>query len=861
MSIEIRETIIPLNIEEELKDSYLDYSMSVIVARALPDVRDGFKPVHRRILFGMKELNVEPGKPYKKSARIVGDVMGKYHPHGDAAIYDTLVRMAQDFSMRYPLVDGQGNFGSVDGDNAAAMRYTEARLLPITMEMLDDLEKETVDFVPNYDDTLKLPSVLPSKIPNLLVNGSSGIAVGMATNIPPHNLKEVAGATIALIDHPDIPIHRPRRMEVITDEEGEVTVAPESAEIPLEPCLTDYIKAPDFPTGGIIYGTEGVIDAYTSGRGRVIVRARANTEQTKLGRERIIITELPYQVNKARLIEKIADLVGDKAIEGISDIRDESDRDGMRVVIELKKDAQPDIILNQLYKLTPMQSTFGVIMLALVHGVPKVLNLKDTLRHFIDFRHEVVLKRTQFELKEAEARKHIVEGLVIAVDNIDEVVAIIKGSPNTSTAQSRLMERFSLSEIQAKAILDMRLARLTGLERQKLHDELRALTELIVELKEILASREKRMAIVKDELTEVMNKYGDARRTEIVQDYSEFTIEDMIAEEDMVITISHTGYIKRFPVSGFRRQIRGGKGSRGADSKEEDFIRYLFVASTHNYILFFTDKGRCYWLKVFEIPQMGRASKGKAIVNLINIQKEEKIAAFVNVEKFVPDKYIIFATRNGIVKKTDLMAYSNPRRDGIIATLLDEDDALIEAKITEGSQDIVLGTSFGMAVRFSEDKVRPMGRATRGVIGVRMKEDDKVVGMVVVKREGTLLVVSEKGYGKRSEIADYRITNRGGLGIITLRTDKVGKMVALMEVVDDDDLMIITAKGLVIRMKVKPIKVIGRRTQGVRLIRIGEDDWITDVARVVKNGEEEEEGEAPSVEMPPDESTSDLFGM
>ena len=837
MAIENRETTIPLNIEEELKDSYLDYSMSVIVARALPDVRDGFKPVHRRILFGMDELGLNPGKPYKKSARIVGDVMGKYHPHGDAAIYDTLVRMVQDFSLRYPLVDGQGNFGSVDGDNAAAMRYTEARLMPIAIEMLEDIDKDTVDYVPNYDDSLHLPSVLPAKIPNLLINGASGIAVGMATNIPPHNLKEVIQGAVALIENPDLPIYIPRRGEIV-DDEGEA-IESETAE-PSVPCLCDYITAPDFPTAGIIYGTEGVYEAYTTGKGRVIIRARANIEILKGGRERIVVTELPYMVNKARLIEKIADLASDKRIEGISDVRDESDRDGMRLVIELKRDAQPEIILNQLFKLTPMQNTFGVNLLALVDGVPKVLNLKQALLYFIQHRHKIVERRTRFELKKAEERKHIVEGLAIAVDNIDEVVAIIRSSETVKIAQERLMEAFTLSEIQAKAILDMRLARLTNLERQKLHDELRVLRELIVELKAILESRDKRMAIVKDELLEMAEKYGDERRTEIVQDYNELTLEDMIAEEEMVITISHSGYIKRFPVSGFRRQGRGGKGSRGADSKEEDFIQYLFIASTHNYILFFTNKGRCQWLKVHAIPQMGRAAKGKAIVNLIELQKGEKIAAFVNVEKFVPDKYIIFATKNGLVKKTDLMAYSNPRRNGIIALNLDEVDELIEAKITDGSQDIVLGTSSGKAIRFPEAKVRSMGRVARGVKGVKLAKGDKLVGMVAVRREGTLLVVSEKGYGKRSEIADYRVTNRGGVGIITLNiTPKVGRMIALMEVVDDDDLMIITGKGIVIRLKVKLIRTIGRRTQGVRLIRIGEDDWITDVARVISNGDDE----------------------
>ena len=838
MAIELHETVIPHNIITEMQDSYIDYSMSVIVSRALPDVRDGFKPVHRRILFGMLELGLDPGKPYKKSARIVGDVMGKYHPHGDSAIYDTMVRMVQDFSLRYPLVNGQGNFGSIDGDGAAAMRYTEARLLPIAAEMLEDIDKETVDFVPNYDETLQLPEVLPAKVPNLLINGSSGIAVGMATNIPPHNLTEVVGGAVALIDNPKLPIFAPKHSKIIETEDG----IEEVVDVATEPCLMDYITAPDFPTGGLIFGVEGVHDAYTTGRGRVIVRARANVETFKKDKERIIVTELPYMVNKSRLIEKIADLAGEKKLEGISDIRDESDRDGMRLVIELKNNAIPEIILNQLFRLTQMQTTFGVNMLALVDGIPRVLNVKEALEHFIEHRHEVVFRRTQFELKKAEARMHIVEGLVIAVDNIDEVVAIIKGSPNTPAAQTRLMERFELSEIQAKAILDMRLARLTGLERQKLHDELRALRELVVELKEILASRDRRMEIVKDELLEIKAKYGDSRRTEIVENYDEFTIEDMIAEEDMVITISHAGYIKRFPATGFRRQSRGGKGSRGADSKEEDFVEHLFVASTHNYILFFTDKGRCYWLKVHEIPQMGRASKGKAIVNLLQLQKDENIATFVNVEKFVEDQYIMFATERGLVKKTDLMAYSNPRQNGIIAITLDENDKLIEAKITDGTQDVILGTNHGKAIRFPENKVRSMGRVARGVKGIAINDDDSVVGMVAVKREGTLLVIAEKGFGKRSEISEYRITNRAGVGIITLNvTPKVGNLIAMMEVVDDDDLMIMTAKGIVIRVKVKDIRTIGRRTQGVKLIRIGEDDWITDVARVVKNGDEKDE--------------------
>ena len=866
MALEQRETIIPLNVEEELKDSYLDYSMSVIVSRALPDVRDGLKPVHRRILYGMDELGLQPNKTYKKSARIVGDVMGKYHPHGDAAIYDTLVRMVQPFSLRYPLINGQGNFGSVDGDSAAAMRYTEAKMLPISMEMLDDIDKDTVDFVPNYDETLEMPSVLPAKIPNLLINGSSGIAVGMATNIPPHNLREVVDGTIALIRNPDLPISLPGSM--VDTYESEAGEEYESSGVkPLESqleggeprCLLDIIKAPDFPTAGIIFGMEGVREAFNTGRGRVIVRARANIEMVKSGRDRIIVSELPYTVNKTRLIEKIADLVSHKKIQIIADLRDESDRDGMRLVIEMKKDAVPEVLLNQLYRFTQMQITFGVILLALVDGIPRVLNLKQCLQYFIEHRHNIVLRRTKFELKKTLEREHIVQGLVIAVDNIDEVVTIIRSAPNVQAAREGLMERFELTEIQAKAILDMRLSRLTGLERQKLHDELRALIELIVELKEILASRDKRMEIVVGELKEIRDKYGDERRTEIIEDYSDFRLEDMIAEEDMVITISHTGYIKRFPVSGFKRQGRGGKGHRGADSKEEDFIRYLFVASTHNYILFFTNRGHCYWLKVHEIPQMGRAAKGKAIVNLIELGKDEKIAAFVNVEGFTPDKYIVFCTKKGLVKRTGLMAYSNPRRDGIRAISLNEGDELIEVKITDENQDIILGTREGKAIRFPGKNVRAMGRVAAGVKGITLEGDNEVVGMVVVKREGTLLVLSTKGYGKRSTISDYRVQYRGGKGIITLKTAKrIGQMIAIMEVIDEDDLMIITAKGLVIRQNVGKIRIIGRNTQGVRLIRINEDDWITDIARVVKNGEEIGNGQDdPSWD---ENETGNLFG-
>jgi len=841
------ERITPVNIEEELRDSYLDYSMSVIVSRALPDVRDGLKPVHRRVLFGMHELGVQPGKPYKKSARIVGDVMGKYHPHGDAAIYDTLVRMAQDFSLRYPLVDGQGNFGSVDGDGAAAMRYTEARLRPLAADMLEDIDKETVDFVANYDDTMTMPSVLPAKIPNLLVNGSGGIAVGMATNMPPHNLREVVDGLVYVLD---------RFGELFDD--AAWSKKSEVIEDVLKNLRTK-ITAPDFPTGGIIYGSEGVRDAYRTGKGRIILRARAAVETGKL-RDRIVVTEIPYQVNKTKLIEKIAELVNDKKLEGIADIRDESDRDGMRLVIELKKDAVPGVVMNNLYAHTQLQTTFGVINLALVDGVPRILNLPQLLVEYLKHRHTVIIRRAKFDLRKAQERLHILQGLKIAVDNIDRVVEIIRKSKAVDDARSALMKEFKLSEEQAKAILDMRLARLTGLERQKLVDEIRALKELVVELQELLESKAKRVALIKEELVEIAQKYGDPRRTEVVADYQEFTIEDMIAEEEMAITVSHQGYIKRFPVSGLRRQRRGGKGYTGAKTKEEDWIQHLFVASTHNFLLFFTNRGRCYWLKVHEVPQMGRGSKGRPIVNLINIEKDEKICAIATAADFPENRYVIMATRQGIVKKTPLSEYGNPRKMGIIAIKIREDDELIEAKITDGNDDIILGTHLGQAIRFPESKVRPMGRAATGVIGIKLRPKDYVVGMVVVKREGTLLVASEKGYGKRSPMQDYRITNRGGVGIITLRVnDRIGKMIAIMEVVDQDDLMIVTASGLVIRQPVEQIRTIGRATQGVRLIRIEENDQIADIAKLVKSAEDEEGEGGPDEGALPGEDQEELF--
>ncbi len=802
----IFEKIIPVSLEDEMKSSYIDYSMSVIVARALPDVRDGLKPVHRRVLYGMHELGVAYNKPYKKSARIVGEVLGKYHPHGDTAVYDTMVRMVQDFSLRYPLVDGQGNFGSVDGDSPAAMRYTEARLSKIAEEMLRDLDKNTVNFVSNFDDSLQEPTVMPSYLPNLLVNGSSGIAVGMATNIPPHNLTEVIDGLIALIKNPEL-----------TSEK-----------------LMKYITAPDFPTGGIIYGYGGVKDAYTTGRGRILVRAKANIESLKNGRDNIIITELPYQVNKANLIEKIAELVHEGKIGDISNIRDESDRDGMRVVIELKRDAQPPVVLNQLFKHTQMQTTFGVIMLALVNGAPKVLVLKEMMQHFINHRMDVLVRRTKFELDTAEKRAHILEGYIIALDNIDAVIETIKKSKDVETAKANLIKRFKLSEIQAKAILDMRLQRLTGLERKKIEDEYRDIIKLIEKLKGILASEEKRYLIIKDELLEIKEKYGDERRTEIIYNYEEFSLEDIIAEEDVVVTITHGGFIKRFPVSGYRKQGRGGKGVTGAGTKDDDFIEHMFVASTHHYILLFTDKGKCYWIKVHELPEGGRATRGRSMLNLIEKEKDENIAAFVTVKEFKDDSYLVMATEKGTIKKTVLSAYGNVRKGGINAINIAGGDKLIAVKMSEGNNDIVLGTRSGFAIRFHENDVRDMGRTATGVRGVRLSKDDKVVGLLIIKRNDSILVVTEKGFGKRSDINDYRITKRGGKGVITVKTsDKVGKMISLMDVVDGDELVIISSKGMVIRQSVKDIRVMGRNTQGVRVIRLSEGDMIADIAKVV----------------------------
>ncbi|MGC9512160.1 MAG: DNA gyrase subunit A [Fidelibacterota bacterium] len=807
--------IIPVNIEDELKESYIDYSMSVIVSRALPDVRDGLKPVHRRILFGMNELGVQYNRSYKKSARIVGEVMGKYHPHGDSSVYDAMVRLAQSFAMRYTLVDGQGNFGSVDGDNAAAMRYTEARMTRLAGELLVDIDKETVDFRPNFDETLQEPIVLPTQIPNLLVNGASGIAVGMATNIPPHNMAEICNALTALVDNPDLEIQD----------------------------LMRYIKGPDFPTGGLVFGSAGLKSAYLTGRGKVQIRARASTEQIRGGREQIVITEIPYQVNKSNVMEKIADLVRDKVIDGISDLRDESDKDGIRIVIELKRDAIPEVVLNNLYKHTQLQTTFGIILLALVNGIPKVLNLKQILAHFIEFRHDIVVKRTRYDLNKAEEAAHILEGLKIALDNIDEVIKIIRAASGVNEARENLIARFSFSEKQAQAILDMRLQKLTGLERDKIVQEYLEKLKLIEKLNFILENKSKRMEIIKEEIEDIKSRYGDPRRTEMIADSDDFTIEDMIADEEMVITITHNGFIKRSPVSAYRSQNRGGVGKRGAGTRDEDFVENLFIASTHEYMMFFTSIGKVYWLKVHQIPQAGRASRGRAIVNLLECEKGENVRAFLNVREFSEDRFVIMATRKGVIKKTVLSAFSHPRRTGILAIKLREDDDLVGVDITNGEQDIILGTLEGKAIRFNEKHIRDMGRNASGVRGVTLaNKQDRVVDMVVVKREGaSVLAVSERGFGKRSEIVDYRVTNRGGKGVITLKTlPKIGKMVALKEVVDTDDLMLITVQGLLIRMHVRDISVYSRNTQGVRLINLKPDDKISSVAYLKEDEETEE---------------------
>ena len=827
-----RDNTLPRDIVDEMKESYLNYSMSVIVSRALPDVRDGLKPVHRRILYGMSELGSSWNRPYKKSARIVGDVLGKYHPHGDSSVYDALVRMAQDFSMRYELVDGQGNFGSIDGDNAAAMRYTESRMTKLSSEMLKDLDKDTVDWDLNFDETLKEPSVLPSAVPTLLVNGSEGIAVGMATKIPPHNLSEIIDGLVALIDNDSI------------DAEG----------------LMSHIKGPDFPTAGLILGMDGLKEAYSTGRGKIKMRARAHIETNKKGRNSIVVTEVPYQTNKASLVEKIADLVRDKKVVGISDLRDESDKDGIRVVIETKRDAVPEVILNQLYKHTQLQDTFGIILLALVDGIPKIMPLKTVLNHFIEFRHEVVVKRTEFELKEAEARAHILEGLKIALDNIDDIIKIIRGSKDPAQAKEGLMNSFNLSELQSQAILDMRLQKLTGLEVDKVVAEYKELIQIISNLKSVLENKSKRMEIIKTELLDIKDLYGDERRTEIVPVDTDFSMEDMIAEEEVVLTITHQGYIKRTALNTYRSQRRGGRGVQGAMSKDEDFVEHLFIANTHNYMLFFTDTGKCYWLKVYDIPQAGRASRGRAIVNLIGCNPEEKVEAFVSVKDFDDDHYIVMATQNGIIKKTVLSAYGKPRKGGIYAIEIREGDKLIQARVSNGENDILLGTHEGKSIRFSENDVRASGRKTMGVKGIALSSDvDYVVGMLLVKREGTILVATEKGYGKRTEVLQYRTQTRAGKGVLTMRcTDKTGKMVNIMEVVDSDDLIVITDSGVLMRQPVKDIRAIGRVTQGVRLVKLDDGTNISSITRVISEdtatSKEEDRQisiDAPESETPP----------
>jgi DNA gyrase subunit A len=808
-----RERILPRLIHDEVKESFINYSMSVIVSRALPDVRDGLKPVHRRVLYAMNELGLVPGRPYKKSATVVGDVLGKYHPHGDQSVYDALVRMVQDFSLRYPLVDGQGNFGSVDGDPAAAYRYTESRLTRIAMEMLADIDKNTVDYAPNFDDRLQEPKVLPSAVPNLLINGSSGIAVGMATNIPPHNFDEIVNATVALIDNPDLEVSALRKI----------------------------VKGPDFPTGGYIYGRAGIKDYQETGRGRIVMRARAVIEEKESSsKSQIVINELPYQVNKSKLVQDIAELVRDKKLEGISDLRDESDRDGMRIVVELKRDSIPRVVLNQLYKHTVMQSTFGVIMLALVPDshtgqlVPKIMPLKEVLEHYIAHRHDVVVRRTQFELDKALEREHILEGLKIAVDNIDAVIKLIRAAEDTPTASAQLQKRFKLSERQAEAILNMRLAKLTGLEIEKLEAELKEVRAFVKELRDILASQPRRMKIIREELLDAAKRFGDERRSEITSDEGEFTIEDLIAEEDMVITISHAGYIKRTSVSTYRKQRRGGRGLSGQGLKDEDFIEKLFIGSTHDYILCFTDDGRCFWLKVHEIPQAGRASKGKPIVNLINVNPDTQIKAMVPVREFTDTQFLLFCTKKGTVKKSALSQYSNVRATGIKAIKIEASDELIDVQVTSGTNDIVLATKHGLSVRFHEQDVREMGRDTTGVKGIELRATDSVVGMVVIKREATILVVTERGLGKCSHIDDYRVQKRGGKGIITVnRTERTGDVVGVMEVLPEDEIMLITRNGVIIRSSVAQIRVTGRIAQGVRLVNLDDGDVLTAVARVI----------------------------
>ncbi len=820
------ERIVKVNIEKQMKSAYIDYSMSVIVSRALPDVRDGLKPVHRRVLFGMHEIGVLSNKPYKKSARIVGEVLGKYHPHGDTSVYDTMVRMAQDWSLRYPLVQGQGNFGSVDGDSPAAMRYTEARLRKIAEEMLQDIDKDTVDHQLNFDDSLKEPVVLPTTFPNLLANGASGIAVGMATNMAPHNLGQVVDGILAYIDNREIEM---------TD-------------------LIRLVEAPDFPTGGIIYGYEGVKSAFETGRGRVMMRGEIAIEETKSGRERLVATSIPYQVNKAEMIRKTADLVNEKKLEGISDINDESDRNGMRIVYDLKRDAVPSIVMNKLYQMTALQSSFSVNNVALVNGRPKTLNLKDLIYYFVEHRHEVVTRRTQYELNEAEKKAHILEGLLIALDNLDEIITLIRNSINPEEAKTGLITRFNLSEIQAKAILDMRLQKLTGLEREKIKKDYEELMVLITDLKDILGSYDRRMQIIKDELTELKEKYGDERRSTVVYTAEDISMEDLIPDEQVVITISRLGYIKRTPLTEYRQQKRGGRGSRGSTTRDEDFLEHLFIATNHNYILFFTENGKVFWMRVFEIPEGNKTSKGRAIQNLIHIDPDDKVKAVINTkdlkdEDYINNNYIILATKKGVIKKTSLEAYSRPRQNGINAITIKEGDELINARLTNGENDVLMAVKSGKVVRFQEEKVRPMGRNAAGVRGITLgHEKDEVIGMICIEdKTDTILVVSEKGYGKRSELDDYRITNRGGKGVKTLNvTDKTGELISIKNVTDLDDLMIINKSGITIRMAVEDLRVMGRATQGVKLIRIDDGDEIAAVAKVenvpVEESEENREG-------------------
>lgn len=832
-----RQSIIPINIEDEMRGAYIDYSMSVIISRALPDVRDGLKPVHRRVLYGMLELGVNYNKPYKKSARIVGEVLGKYHPHGDASVYDTMVRMAQDWSLRYTLVDGQGNFGSVDGDSPAAMRYTEARLRRIAEEMLYDINKDTVDFQPNFDDSLTEPTVLPAKIPNLLVNGSSGIAVGMATNMAPHNLREVIDGIVAYIAN------------------NEITI----------PELMKYITAPDFPTGALIYGYSGVQEAFLTGRGKVLMRAKAEIVTSPTGKDQIIVTEIPYMVNKAQMIEKTAALVNDKKIEGISDLRDESDREGYRIVYDLKKDAIPNIVLNNLFKYTQLQSSFGVNNVALVKGRPMTLNLKDQIKYFVEHRHDVIVRRTKFELAEAERRAHILEGYLIALDHLDEVITLIRNSKDPDAAREGLISRFGLSEIQAKAILDMRLQRLTGLERDKIQQEYKEVMELIDRLKNILANEPLRMEIIKNELLEIRERYGDDRRTTVVHNDEDITLEDMIPNEEMVITISNQGYIKRTSLSEYRTQGRGGVGSKGVSTKDDDFTEHLFIAQAHNYLLIFTDQGKIYWKKVYEIPEGNKISKGRAVQNLINIEPGDMVRAIINVknltdEQYINNNYVILCTEKGTIKKTSLEEYSRPRQGGINAITIHEGDRLLNASLTNGNNHIIIAKSEGKAVHFHESDVRPMGRNASGVRGVSLDSDtDKVIGMVCISRaDANLMVVSENGYGKRSLIDDYRITKRGGIGVKTFMiTEKTGKLVAIKEVIDDDELMIINRSGITIRIKVSELRVMGRATQGVRLIKLNDDDRISSVEKIqqiveVKNDTSDIPQLPPPSEMPSD---------